>query len=144
MLPIDHTEPEAGIYVPLMFLDNYIGRKGIWLLHELPFGTQQFVPLMSWVLKGSQIPLWPIQLSINIKGTSLPDSGTVLYVNKDSEFLKTTSMAQKLCPFYWCWSVAAGKRLKTLTNSVQLKGLKSLTTIIYLLWPWMFLFWLNF
>ena len=77
MLPIHQTEPEAGIDVPLMFMNIYISKKGIWLLDELPFGTQQFVPLISWVLQGSQIPLWPMQLSINIKGTSMPDSGTV-------------------------------------------------------------------
>ena len=26
----------AQQYVPLMSLDNFIGRKGIWLLHVLP------------------------------------------------------------------------------------------------------------
>ena len=61
MLPIDHTEPEAGIDVLLMFLNNYIGHKDIWLLHELPFCTQQFVPIISFFnLSQSEIPrLWP-------------------------------------------------------------------------------------
>ena len=61
MWPMDHTKPEAGIDVPLMFLNNYIDNKGIWLFHELPFGTQQFVPLMSFFSLGqSEMPrLWP-------------------------------------------------------------------------------------
>ena len=42
MLPIDHTDPKTGIDVPLMLPDKCIGRNGIWLLHELPFGALIF------------------------------------------------------------------------------------------------------
>ena len=76
---------------------------------------------------------------------------TVLYVKKDSELLKNTSvgaLAQKQRPFYWCWSVAVGNRVKTVTNSIlfvlreetitQESITQSLTTIKYLFWPWMF------
>ena len=65
--------------------------------------------------------------------------------------LKNTSvgaLAQKQRPFYWCWSVAVGNRVKTVTNSIlfvlreetitQESITQSLTTIKYLLWPWMF------
>ena len=43
---LDHTDPKSGIGVPLMLLDNCIGRKGMSFQHELPFGAKQDVPLM--------------------------------------------------------------------------------------------------